>query len=189
MVLYLDRMSQCGLHAVPWSHIGILMSLLAAEPRSTAGLFFPISVPLERSCRLRIRWCGTGGFQEQCQCFFIGLSCSIHIIVFWYFSPFLVSVYMLVLWGWGLRTDRVYITLSLPCCRPLSIIIIIIIINRCFYTSSTADDGVVVYSVPLHHLNNYMTMVQRFNRCQGYPRTMYSLPDMNKRYIPSFVKA
>ena len=38
MVLYLDRMYQCVLHAVPWSHIGILMRRLAAEPRSTAGL-------------------------------------------------------------------------------------------------------------------------------------------------------
>ena len=38
-----------GLHAVPWSHIGILMRL-AAEHRSTAGLFFPLSVALERSC-------------------------------------------------------------------------------------------------------------------------------------------
>ena len=30
-------MCQCRLHAVLWSHIGILMHLLAAEPRSTAG--------------------------------------------------------------------------------------------------------------------------------------------------------
>ena len=28
-----------------------------------------------------ILWCGTGGFQEQGQCFFIGLSCSIPTIV------------------------------------------------------------------------------------------------------------
>ena len=41
MVLYLDRMCQCWLHAVLWSHIGILMRHLAAEPRSTAGLLFP----------------------------------------------------------------------------------------------------------------------------------------------------
>ena len=34
---YLCRMCQCRLHAVLWSHIGILMRLLAAEPRSTAG--------------------------------------------------------------------------------------------------------------------------------------------------------
>ena len=37
MVLYLCRMCQCGLHALLQSHIGILMPLLAPEPRSTAG--------------------------------------------------------------------------------------------------------------------------------------------------------
>ena len=40
-VLYLDRMCQCGLHAVLWSHIDTLMHRLAAEPCSTAGLLFP----------------------------------------------------------------------------------------------------------------------------------------------------
>ena len=39
MVLYLDRMCQCGLLTVPWSH-GILMRRLAAEPRSAVGLSF-----------------------------------------------------------------------------------------------------------------------------------------------------
>ena len=38
---------QNELHAVPWSHIGTLMHRLAAEPRSTAGLFFLLNVPLE----------------------------------------------------------------------------------------------------------------------------------------------
>ena len=41
MVLYRYRMCQWGLHVVHWSHIGILMRLLAAEPYSTAGLLFP----------------------------------------------------------------------------------------------------------------------------------------------------
>ena len=36
-VLYLDRMFQCGLHAVLWSRIGKLIRYLAAEHRSTAG--------------------------------------------------------------------------------------------------------------------------------------------------------
>ena len=43
MVLYLGRMCQCGLHVVLWSHIGILIRFLAAEPRST---FIPLSVSL-----------------------------------------------------------------------------------------------------------------------------------------------
>ena len=76
-------------------------------------------VPLKRSCRPRIRWCGTGGFQEQRQCFFIGLSCSIPTIVFFYFSLSLLPVYWLVLWGWDLRTDRVYL-LSLSLALPTS---------------------------------------------------------------------
>ena len=41
LVLYLGRMCQSGLQVVLWPHIGFLMHLLAAEPRSTAGLLFP----------------------------------------------------------------------------------------------------------------------------------------------------
>ena len=45
MVLYLDRMCQCWLYAVLWSHIATLMHRLAAEYRSTAGLLFPSRCP------------------------------------------------------------------------------------------------------------------------------------------------
>ena len=45
MVLYLEVMCQCGLHAVLWSHIGTLMHRLTAEPCSTAGLLFPSRCP------------------------------------------------------------------------------------------------------------------------------------------------
>ena len=115
IVLYLDRMCQCGLSAVLWSHSGTLMHHLAAEPCRRAGLFF-LSLCLSGTILLTaIRWCGIGGFQEQGQCFFIGLSWSVSTIVFYSFSPSPLSVYRLVLWGWGLRTDRVYITLSQPC--------------------------------------------------------------------------
>ena len=38
LVLYLDRMCQCGLYAVLWSYIGTVMRRLGAEPSSTAGL-------------------------------------------------------------------------------------------------------------------------------------------------------
>ena len=79
----------------------------------------PLSVPLEWTCWSLLRWCGTGGFQDQGQCYFIGLSCSIPTIVFCYFSLSLLPVYRLVLWGWVLRTDRVYITLSKPCTADL----------------------------------------------------------------------
>ena len=56
--------------------------------------------------------------EEQSQCFFIGLSCPIPTMVFYYFFISILSVYRLVLWGWGLRTDRVYITLSLSLALP-----------------------------------------------------------------------
>ena len=46
---------------------------------------------------------------------FICLSCSIPTIVFYCFSLSLLSVYRFVLCGWGLRSDRVNITLSRPC--------------------------------------------------------------------------
>ena len=72
-------------------------------------------VPLERSCKPHVLWCGTNRLQEQGQCFFIDLSCSIPTIVFYSFSISLLSIYRLVLWGLGLRTDRVYTTLSHPC--------------------------------------------------------------------------
>ena len=119
MVLYLGRMCQCGLQAELWLHSGILMSRLAAEPRSTTWFLFPSHCPSGTICWSRTRWCVTGGFHEQRQSFFVGLRCSIPTIVFYSFSLSLLSVYRLLLWGWGLRTDRVYITLSQPCTADL----------------------------------------------------------------------
>ena len=67
MVLCLDHMCQCVLHAVLWSHIGTLMHDLAAEPRSTAGLLFS-SQDLSGTIWLTpIRWCGIGGVQGYVQ--------------------------------------------------------------------------------------------------------------------------
>ena len=62
---------------------------------------------------------GLAGFKSRANAFFIGLGCSIPAIIFYSFSLSLLSVYRLVLWGWGLRTDRVYITLSQPCTADL----------------------------------------------------------------------
>ena len=103
-----------------------------ALPRCRTSLYrrdfySPISVFLERSCWPRIIWCGTGGFQEQGQCFLISLSCVIPTMVFYYFSLSLLSVNWLVLWGWGLRTDKVDITLFQPCTADLFLIIMLII--------------------------------------------------------------
>ena len=88
MLLYLDRMCQRGLHAVLWSHIGTLMHRLVAEPCSTAGLLFPSRCPSGTILLTPYSMVWIGGFQQQGQCFFIGLSCSIPTIVF-YFFPFL----------------------------------------------------------------------------------------------------
>ena len=63
--------------------------LCAALLENLAGsqdFYSSLCVDLERSCSPRIRWCRTGGFPEQGQCFFIGLSCSIPTIVFYSFS-------------------------------------------------------------------------------------------------------
>ena len=64
-VLPVPYMCQYGFHEVLWSHIGIRMRLLA-EPWD---FYFHLSVSVEQTCWLCIRCCGTGGFQEQCQCF------------------------------------------------------------------------------------------------------------------------
>ena len=45
MVLYLHRMCQCGLHAVPWSHIGMLMRRLL-QILAIPQTFIPLSVSL-----------------------------------------------------------------------------------------------------------------------------------------------
>ena len=67
------------------------------------------------------------GFKSRDQCL-VYLNCSIPTIVFYYFSLSFLFVYMFVFWGFSLRTDRVYITLSQPCTADLFLIIIIIII-------------------------------------------------------------
>ena len=114
MVLYLDRMCQCGLHAMLWSHIGTLMHLLAAEPRSIAGLLFLsrcpsgmiLLTPYSMVWDWRVSRAETMLFYRPKMLYpFYNL-----LLLF----PSLLSVYRLVLWVCGLRTDRVYITLSQP---------------------------------------------------------------------------
>ena len=127
MVLYLDRMGQRGLHAVLWMHIGALMHRLAAEPCSTAELLFPSRCPSGTILLTPYSMVWDWRVSRTRPCFFIGLSCSIPTIVFYSFSLSLLSDNRLVLWGWGLWTDRVYITLWALHWRPFLIIIIIII--------------------------------------------------------------
>ena len=115
IVLYLDHMCQCGLHAVLWSHIGTLTGRLAAEPRSTTGLLFPSRGHSGTILLTSYSMVWDSRVSRTGPMLFIGLCCSIPTIVFFSFSLSLLSIYGLVLCGWGLRTDRVYITLSQPC--------------------------------------------------------------------------
>ena len=116
LVLYLDHMCQCGLHPVLWSHIGTLMHRPAAEPGCTAGLLFlsrcPYGMILLTLYSMVLDW------WVSRDAFLLALFYWSKMLYPFYnlllFFPSLLSVYRLVLWGWGLRTDRVYITLSQP---------------------------------------------------------------------------
>ena len=113
MVLYLDHMCRAGYTRCSGRTSVHLCTRSLQNLAVQQDFYFPLGVLLERSCCPRIRWCGTGGFQEQGQCFFIDLSCSIPTILFYSFSLSLLSVYRLVLWGRGLRTDLAHIMVSL----------------------------------------------------------------------------
>ena len=77
-----------------------------SKPRSTAGLLFHSGMILLTPCSIvwdwRVSRAGPMLFYWP----------KIPTIAFYYFSLSLLPVYRLVLWGWGLRIDRVYITLS-----------------------------------------------------------------------------
>ena len=108
--------------ALPWPYVPVRVTRGAlvshrytyAPPRCRTlqyGMtFIPLSVvPLERSCWPRIRWCGTGGVSRAGPMLFYWPKLLYpYYIVFYYFSLSLLSVYRLVLWSWGIRTDRVY---------------------------------------------------------------------------------
>ena len=113
VALYLCLMCQSGLHAVLWSHIGILMRLPAAEPRSTTGLLFSSQylsgtiwlTPFSMVRDWRVSRAGPMPFCLP--------SCSLLFCL--QLSLSLLFLYRLVVWGWGLRTDRASISLSRPC--------------------------------------------------------------------------
>ena len=116
VVLFLCHMCRCGLHAA--SHIGLLISLLAAEPRSIFGLLFPcqyhcrtiLVAPFSMVWDWRVSRAGSMLFYWP--------SCSLTFCLL-LFSLSLLTFCGLVLWGWGLRTDRVLIALSQPCIATL----------------------------------------------------------------------
>ena len=118
VALYLCLTCQSGLHAVLWSHIGILMRLSAAEPRSIAGLLFSSQylsgmiwlTPYLMVWDWRVSRAGPMPFCWP--------SCSL-LFCLQLFSLYLLFLYRLVVWGRGLRTDRVSISLSQPCIANL----------------------------------------------------------------------
>ena len=138
MVLYLCRMYRCGLHAAPWSHIGTLMRLLTAEPRSTAGILFPwqylggtiLLIPYLMEWDWWVSEAGPMTFYwPSCSFHFCLMLFSLPLLSFclMLFSLPLLSFCGLVLWGWVLRTDRELIALSPPWTANIFLIIIIII--------------------------------------------------------------
>ena len=76
------HMCQCGLHAVLWSHIGMLMRFLAAESRRT---FIPVQCTCGTMFLTVFDGAGLSGFKSRPNAFLLALSCSIPTIVF-YFS-------------------------------------------------------------------------------------------------------
>ena len=142
------RATQCNPH---WLRCIGTWCLGASVHLSTASLqnlavqqdfYSSLGVPLERSFWPRIRWYGTGGFQEQGQCFYIGISCSIRTIVFYCF-PFLFFLSI----GWYCGADVsgligcILLSLSTLHCRPFLIIIIINKIGENYITYETKHDN------------------------------------------------
>ena len=133
MELYLSRMCRCASHTVLWSHIGILMHLLAAEPHSTAGLLFPFKylcgtifvTPYSKEWHWRD--------SRAWPLYFIGLTACSHLtLTFFPFSSFILNVFIV---GLG-SSDWKGVNRSLPALhwQPILIILLIIIIR------STATD-------------------------------------------------
>ena len=119
MVPYLDRMCQCRLRAVLWSHISTLMHRLAAEPRRTARLLFPSRCPcgMILLTPYSMVWDWRVSRARPMLFYIPKMLCPFYNLLL--FFPSLLSVHRLVLWGWGLRTDRVYaLSLSLSLALP-----------------------------------------------------------------------
>ena len=112
MALFLCHMCHCGLHVALWSH-GTLMRLLAAEPRSIAGLLFfcqYLCVMILVTPYSIVRDWQVSRAEPMHFCW---PSCSL----LFYLLLFLLSVLSFcgfVLWSWALRTDGVWVALSRP---------------------------------------------------------------------------
>ena len=74
------------------------------------NLYSPLTLPVERSC---IRWCGTGEFQEQGQCFSIGLC----MLLYPFLSSTIVPFLFILSIGWYCAAG----VFGLIGCRSLSL--------------------------------------------------------------------
>ena len=84
--------------ALPVPHVRVTRGALVAHrytytyaPSRCRTFYFitlSLSVWNDLADPVRIRWCRTGGFQEQSQCFLTGVSCSItfYLLLFFHFS-------------------------------------------------------------------------------------------------------
>ena len=129
-------MFQRGLLAVLWSHIGILMCLFAAEPRSIARLLFLFrylcGAILLRLCSMVWDW----RVSRIEACIFIGLAARF-LFVFYCF-PFLLFLYIGCCCGarvFGLIGCTFSPSIAMPTCLIIMITIIIIIQHFCSWFS------------------------------------------------------
>ena len=98
---------------VLWLHIGTFIRLLAAEPRGTALLLFHCRYLFGTILATPYSMVWDWRVSRAVPMPFIGLATrSCFSPIDFLFSSFILWV---VLWGWGLRTDRTLITLSQPC--------------------------------------------------------------------------
>ena len=131
MVLYQDRMCQRGLHA-----LGALGAhrYTYAPPRcrtlQCSRTFIASSVSLWNDLSNHVfDGVGLAGSRAGPMLLYLRKLLYPNYSLLLIFPLSLISVFrlvLLVLWGWGLRTDTVYIILSALHCRPFVIIIIII---------------------------------------------------------------
>ena len=153
MVLYLCHICQCGLHAALWWHIGILMRLFAAEPRSTTWPLFSSQCPCGPILLTQYSMVAGAG---PMLIYWPKLLDPL-VIVFYYFFFSLLSHYRLLDWD-QIRLTGWKITLSALPCRPLWTLIIIIII---IWQWELKDYNLLyfscVYDTDIHMNNNYFS--------------------------------
>ena len=118
VALYLYLLCQSELHAVLWSHISILLRLPAEEPRSTSGLLFSSQSLSGMSWLTPYLMVWDWRVSRAGQMPFCWPNCSLLFCLQLFFLS-LLFLYRLVVWGRGLRTDKVSISLSRPCIANL----------------------------------------------------------------------